>query len=1213
MKAPEPFALERNLALTAGAGAGKTYSLITLCLHLLGGAREDGVALRPSQLCLLTFTDKAASEMRTRLRKRLDGLATGESGDQHETELRASFARYNRPFPKPDFWRQVRDDLGAASIGTFHSLCIHLLRRAPAGFGVEPGFEILDERDAAQLVSDVAERVVLEALERGDPAVSELCRELNFGDHGRAAGLVGYLCFVLRKAREEGQALDGIGISDPAEARRQFDEALAAVKASASRAVALDFGHKRRFQGQLSACMAALEALTFEDFPARFPAVRRAMEAEPLFKRQQKELGDALKEMVYGAMGKGSEVVGLREHYGACQVVVYEDAFRKLLAELAARHREALGKGAAMDFSELLIRTRDLLRDHPLVRREVQERMRALLVDEFQDTNRLQLEMVTLLAEQREGAPRQVSADGVLGLPLEPRFLCVVGDRKQSIYEFRGADVSVFGLLARQIEAQGGEQRPLKVNRRSSPKLLSFFNGFFSRVLRPQGAEARDFEVVYEPERDDLEAFRAQRANGGIERIVYEPAETIHECRQLDADAVARRIRQLLAPKGGLRIEGEDKTLRRPKGSDIALLFRRFSYLEVYRHALIKHGIPHRVVRGRGFYGAQEVLDMASLLALVADEKDVISLAAVLRSPLVALSDASLFKVALAGGRKLSMEVLRRGDFGDFSLPPAELARLGRFVVLFDRLRRERDRLGIRVMLQVALEETGYRVAVAGTPYGEQALANLEKLLELAARRDARNTGDCAAFAAELLELADADPTEAQADILDAGDPRAVQLLTIHQAKGLEWPIVFVPDMAVAPRSESARILFDRRLGLAIKPWVAGETGVGRSPRLVRVADELHQRESAEHRRLLYVALTRARDHLVLSGQAKRQARTWRELLDRALEEESALRALVTDVPLDSLPDGTWTPPPEQGSLLIDGMERVEAAERRVRAPAPLSPASAVFPVTQLQDYVLCPRRYFYAHQVGLAELNARLAPADEGEDEGAGGRSAGDRRLRGTLAHLLLEQVDLELVGGPEPKLREHLEGLLWLEGHDPKDPRSKEIVDWALGFLRTPFAARLKAAGRARVHRELPFVLRLGGKDGRLALHLRGQIDLLFEDEQGGATVIDYKSSVRHAEGLAPYAFQLDCYALAARNFVREGVPIRTGIAFLREPDPGPDLRPIATAAQLDQMEERLVASAVRLLANSRSHDWPGLERTQCQALGCGFMYRCHGPSGA
>ncbi len=144
--------------------------------------------------------------------------------------------------------------------------------------------------------------------------------------------------------------------------------------------------------------------------------------------------------------------------------------------------------------------------------------------------------------------------------------------------------------------------------------------------------------------------------------------------------------------------------------------------------------------------------------------------------------------------------------------------------------------------------------------------------------------------------------------------------------------------------------------------------------------------------------------------------------------------------------------------------------------------------------------------------------------------------------------------------------------------------------------------------MHRELPFLLRLGGRDGGLAVHLKGQIDLLFEDDDGGATVIDYKASQRRPGGLDSYAFQLDCYALAARQLVQDGVAIRTGIAFLREEDPGPDFRAPSDGGHLEGFEDRLVRAAEQLLAASRGYDWPGREPSGCAAIRCGYRYRCH-----
>jgi ATP-dependent helicase/nuclease subunit A len=1229
----QPLALERNLALMAGAGAGKTYSLMTICLHLLGGPRRNGVALQPAELFLLTFTEKAAGEMRARLRERVDRLARGACGANEELELRASFARCGRPFPPQDFWRRVRDDLGAATIGTFHSLCVHLLRRAPAGFGVDPSFELLDEGDATALLEDCAERVVLEALERGEPGVEELCTGLDFRGQGqfRPAGLVESLCRVFTRVREDGQSPAGIAFGDEDGARADFGESVQQLRAAIAAAAAVDARKGDEHAAALRRCARAVEGMTAANFlhPGRWPEVRRAIADEGLTAKR-----DHVRPVKYGLEGNpGKGIVGLVQRYAAIVSCRQEETFRRLLVALQARHRAELDRRGVLDFTELLIRARDLLRDEPSVRREVQGRVRALLVDEFQDTNRLQLELVILLAEKREGAPRLIRdgdeeeragarggqldlsldarkgrAVGVEDVPLEPAMLAAVGDRKQSIYEFRGADVAVFERLARQIERHGGARHFLKHNRRSSPALLGFFNGLFAQLMQ-QKADGRDYEVAYVPGEDDLEPTRGQHVEPPVvEKLAFEIPEgaTAAECRREEAQALARRLRALLAPDAPAVVVGEDGAARRARGGDVAILLRAFTNLETYRQALVRHGVPHRVVRGRGFYGAQEVMDLASFLALLADPRDRISLAAVLRSPLVALSDASLFLVVGAEeGRGELLQMLENpADLPP--LPADERARLEAFLSLFQRLRHERDRLGIRVLLQVAIEETGFRVALAGTAFAEQALANIDKLLELAERHDARRSEDAASFARELVRLAEEEPREAQADVFDAGDPRAVQLLTIHRAKGLEWPIVAVPDLAGQGPPRADRVVFDRREGLAFKPFIPGESAAVDTPKLLRVRGELNRRDAAEALRTLYVALTRARDRLLLSGDAPRaQKGCWRRLLDAAIDSDVRLRSAVLEVDAES---GASDPrercaaprPPESPD------DRVAHALNVVRHPARPTIREVVLAVTQLQDFFLCPRRYFHAHELGLAEHPNVLELPEELEGE-APERSGGDPRRRGTLAHALLERVDLSLVRAGGRALRAHLETLLWAAGERHEDARNQLILDAVEAFLRTRFAARLAEAGEARVHRELPFLLRVGGEDELPALFLKGKIDLLFEDADGAALVLDYKFTRLHPEGLQLYAFQLDCYALAARQFVREGVPIRTGIAFLEESGREPDLRPDGELDG-DALSRRLVAGARSLLELSRRSEWAGQPRAECERIRCGYRYRCH-----
>jgi CRISPR/Cas system-associated exonuclease Cas4 (RecB family) len=288
--------------------------------------------------------------------------------------------------------------------------------------------------------------------------------------------------------------------------------------------------------------------------------------------------------------------------------------------------------------------------------------------------------------------------------------------------------------------------------------------------------------------------------------------------------------------------------------------------------------------------------------------------------------------------------------------------------------------------------------------------------------------------------------------------------------------------------------------------------------------------------------------------------------------------------------------PPAPPAVPPDAAARLEAITARVLKPPGLRARRAVLPVTQLQDFALCPRRYRFAHVAGLAERPRAFAWSSEADaDDDAAGPSL-DPRLRGVAAHRLLELTPLEAVG--TPKLRAALEALALSEGLAP----GAEVFDWVERFWSTPWG---RALVKSRVHRELPFVLRLDDADG-FSLFLRGQIDLLVETAAGAVQVVDYKTSVEPREGLAPYAFQLGCYALAAARFVKEGVKVETGIAFLREADPSPRFLEVP----LGELERSLAGQARALVAAQLEGRWPGLELARCEGLGCGYVYRCHPP---
>jgi ATP-dependent helicase/nuclease subunit A len=1197
--------LEANLALFAGAGAGKTYSLITLCLHVLSGARAGHDPVAPTNLCLLTFTDKAAAEMRQRLRERLDRLASGEAtGQSREPELEKSFAALDRPMPSKAFWRGIRDDLGAASIGTFHSVMSQVLRRAPPGNGVNPAFELIEERDARHLFAECVERVVLARLEAGNALVRELVRDFGFGATN-PWGLVNAVVRVSAAIREEGTQVDLIPVQDQDEAREAF---LAKIRGLRLMATTLQrtLDTRDTYRTRVDEICRRLSHVTVQNWPEHREALGEA------FKNWKRDDVVPLRDAFRGT-GDGASAPG--PLWASWRMAPFDAVVRDLVKEALASYESALDARGALDFTALLVRTRDLLRNASEARRDVHRRFSVVLVDEFQDTNRVQLELVLLLAEKREGAPRPLSrelgegpSNETLDVPLEPAALAVVGDRKQAIYDFRGADVAVFERMAKCIEASGGQRQFLQQSRRSTREVVEFCNSQSQRFLvrGDPNAGGLPFEVEFDPETDALTAVRQDAPPGpalirlSLPDALSESVEapSVDVLRAAESDALARYLAALVVDPNAQITPRSPKHAppRRVRGGDVAVLFQRFTQLETYRQALVRHGVRHRIVRGRGFYAAQEVIDLASLLQLIADPSNRIAFAAVLRSPLVGLSDAALVSLALDGAQVTGLEpkrILLEGAGDLIAFDDAERFRFRRFHEAWLAMFRERDRLGLRQLLRVALESLEYRVSVAAGPFGEQALANLEKLVDLATIRESHGV-PLAQFASELLELADIEPREAQGEVLDDGDAEAVTLMTVHQAKGLEWSVVVLPELFTTMPPGGERIRFDRDVGLAVGQ-LANEPVA--SARFLQCKGLKAKRENAQRRRLLYVALTRARDRVVLGlQQSKPPKSSWASWLkfDDFWWQQFNDRHAAMDVIIDALPPGRQPAEPAQ----LDEATRAEvgALVARVRRQLPSPVRDAVLPVTQLQDFVTCPQRFHLAHQVGLSERPVAFDWVEHSDDE----PTPGDPRLLGTAAHKLLELTPLDWVGAP--KFRERLVSLQRTSGIGTD--RDDDVLGWVERFWSSPYGQQLPRV--RKVLRELPFVLRLG--DGDFALHLRGQIDLLVIDQH--VDVVDYKSTIPSEAGLEPYAFQLACYSLAARRFVDvPGVEVRVGVSYLRHHDPEP--RFLERLPDDVELERHLVAQARALIQSQASRQWERRPIERCQALSCGYRFRCHATS--
>ena len=1278
----ELFHLAQSAVIQAGAGTGKTHSLITLCLHLLAGiGRAEPLA--PARLWAVTFTEKAAAELKGRLRERIDRLTALE--DPAEVALLEPELSLSPALPGAAHWRRVRRDLGLSQIGTIHGLCGQLLRRHAAAAGVDPNFSMLDENDARRFLAEACENATLEALEgRAGPereqAARRLCAELNFRGGGRfGRGLAEELAALLSSLGESG--------------RRVSELFTATTGLSARSAAAGD----ERARAELAFAIDALDFAARAAGGKRGPSVtaQRALDAVAHFRRVGSAAlaGTAPGELANAWAALRPTTAQLRKGSGpvaeaagkakdALEALLEADAQVRssalaldlsLLADGALdRYRERKRRSVALDFDDLTRLTRDLLARDLAVRRGEKARLGVLLVDEFQDTSRAQLELFGWLVEGTASEGRAPAGSGLPGAqPVARGALVVVGDRKQSIYEFRGADVAGAQAFAAQVQLDGGQLHLLRESRRSRPALVQLSNALFAAALE---LSAQPFDTHFTEGEDALTAHRPAGEPGPCAELLDVSGPGV----EAEAEVVARRIAALLAPGAPERVRDRDELPRPVRGGDIAVLLRRFTNVETFRRALLARRIPHLVLKGRGFHGAREVLDLVALLDLAADPDDAMALATVLRSPLGPVSDSGLVLLARgprssrdgAGqpprtGQHLERRVLEDED-ARAALDPDDAEAVARIASLTRQLAAEVDRLGPAALLEGVLAETDYVACCAGGLYGEQAAANVEKLVSQARVHELRG-GSVRSFLAQLRQLAEEEVSEPDAAVVEERDPHAVRLLTVHAAKGLEFPVVFVPECAspvVWPQTGNLAVEPD--LGLALK--VRGADGKWHwGPHGRAVQDRKQLREAAQSRRLLYVAATRARDLLVFSGRAAPKQESWRSWIDQVLPScvelgllrvlpdggasvtsATARRALVERFPslLDQLvaaggrtpagglepagslePQGSpvAAPPPDEG----DGAARALVAQITSAGRGAQPTVSAA--VTQIADACACPRRYQLLHELRLEErpdhqLERQLGhepelapeerePADPEPADVPDAPDAPDANsdpsvpppatALGTLAHKLLELAPLNADPGAR---REALARILEVEGHDPERPEHAEVIEAAVSFLGTPLARRMGAVPAERLQRELPFLLRLVPAQGEPpgpGLLLRGQLDALLLDD-GAATVIDYKLS--RARDPERYAVQLDAYALAVHALTEGAVPVRTGLVFLRSAGAPFRERPAADAPGLSSIRARLLGAARSLAEGRRTGIWPQVEVPSCRALDCGFLWRCH-----
>ncbi len=1155
-------AFARDLVVQAGAGTGKTHALVTLYLHLVTGLHHRGEVLSPSEIVVITFTDKAAGELRERIASRMEVLY--EQGLAVEPSLQAMATRLGRGSSRETV-RAALAALHRAPIGTFHATGHAMLKRHALEVGLDPSFVLLDgvEQQAREL--EAARTAVLAALEADDAAVEQLVDAQGFGGRERA-GLLERLA-TLRAARaDEGRDAQGIASAyetgrveeELQAARRELRSALRAFGELGDLVKAKSADKARELAGFADA--AELEDLTSttemirairEQMKNLAPAGKRFDELRPIRQRLDTAID---------ALGDAGASVAAAPRARAVE---------QLLGDIERRYTAAKRADSVVDFADLIRLPRDLLRDRPAVRAEERARVSALLVDEFQDTNRVQAELVALLA----GDP---IADGGRSF--------YVGDRKQSIYEFRGADVAVFTEATSTLVSAGAGELFLRTSYRSTPKVVQSGNALFARAfgapVRPE-AWALSFDVA----RDGLLAHRDEVVDGGAQLLRCgndDEKLAAGEQRRREARAIAAHMSEAL------------RAGRRP--GHLALLLRRYTHLQTYLHALRLAQIPHYVVQGRGFYATQEIRDVASLLMLLEDARDRFALAAVLRSPLCGISDDGL--ASLVAEDQLDLRQLLSGAGAPLSDVDREA--LARWSSRLASLQEIAGAVAPSVMVRQVVDAFDLAVVLAGTAGGQQKIANLEHLIARTATLEAEprsGVADLPGFTRWLSRAVRPHATRegADAQIVDERDD-VVRVMTIHQSKGLQFPVVFVADCGARERALEGALYYDAAEGLGIK--IPGEKAGSNLHTTAsrRVAAAKQARQRAESMRLFYVAATRAQDRVVFSGERRSRTETsWRSELDAFAVAHPDLLTLIDAA--------------NASRTVIESAPRTPSTVdvETLAAWQPLQPQGARtlrVAVTQLADFASCARRFHLLHELRVpAPQRVRGSRMDVQLDDlqpDALTRRERDPLRRGVLAHLLLERCTFGL---DDEAIDEELRRLLREEGYDENDSGPAEVASHVRAFLRGEFARSL---GARAVRRELPFVLPLAGAVGSVRV-LSGQLDLAVLDRDG-VSVIDYKHAKR--SDLAPYRFQLEAYALAVAGLYPRAPRHRVGLVFLRDEIPEPvwvDHEPLPILARrLADLMEQLAQAKLR---NQRSP----VARDLCRAMDCAYQPMCHPEPGA
>lgn len=1126
---------DRNLIVTAGAGSGKTSVLVQRFMHLLMVNPDWEL----TDIVAITFTEKAAREMRERIR---DAIREQVMDNTLAGDVRQR-------------WQHHENNLDSARISTIHGLCSRILRANPVEAVLDPRFEVLDEVDASTLQDEVVENTLAYLVETG-AASADLLPQFEVRNVRQILKrMISNGIFDAILADEGRFSADNLWMewrelwADANERTIQHLRANTDFEATIAIFHNMDFPANDKLSGMCQIVLDNSDVLYEGDLEAVLIALDNLSKGIKVNVGSAKNWGG--KDIVTAVK---ADLVAIRDECKNYLKILHpplhqldEDAlqltqyWRELLWTTRQNYQHAKAERQLLDFDDLEQMTVALLENHPKIatRYAQPERgeFRHIMVDEFQDTNDAQRRIIYALGG--------VDIDNKTA-PAGKLF--VVGDPKQSIYAFRGADVSVFHRVSTEIQEANGQRVDLSQSFRTHSHLVEAFNRVFGDILTVDASSlAQDYHVDFGT---PMDAFRssAEHHTHPIHFIMLpKDEEAKGDERRWEAYELATHIQQMVTAETPI-FDKRTNEYRPMMYGDVAVLFRAMSNIEIYEDVLQALEIPYITVAGRGYFDQPEIADMQNLLRALHNPADDLALASALRAPFFNFSDDLLLTLrlrTLAPDDRDPLPLWEALLWSEESLehwldvPFAEFFRYSNARDILSVLHGLAGRVTIADLLQHALDLTGFEAALMSLPNGERKRANILKFIQVAQHSQKVSLG---AFNLYLRDIVASEAREGAAAI----EPdNTVTLMTVHKSKGLEFPVIVLADTSYGGRNNTDILLLTQQFGLACK-W---EDENKNKPFIYNLTLQFEkERELAEQKRLLYVGATRARDYLVISGQIKGGA-SWlaqlRDLFGMSKDDIAPNEHYIWNY-------ATLHCPPKAPNLASLRPRRAQHTLWDNPLPENNLQPSINLPLLNQVPPQIPPIRHIGASDLGmlgqvrdstseikLTDFQRRIlrgAPAPIRPILDTTNPASVPAYMIGNIVHRALQmqivETDLKLI-----EQRAILQSYAWKEGLTNPEAVEKAI-DESLKMLQAYRDSDLRdeIANAKQVYRELEFAYRKGD------YMIHGIIDLLIFTQWNKWVVVDFKTDFvnwleeekrrDYASHSQQYIYQLGAYAEAVEE---------------------------------------------------------------------------------